>query len=260
MVVHGSSSTASSSAMHTFSGLNFSLTSTLAGDGLNAAAERLVTDKGQTVGAVVTRGQGQVVVWSAPQLFENQAIGEAGNFQIPWYFLGDKGVLWDEYGHGVVQQGLWATLFGHGREGTLLLLLAAFLAFVLSGNTRFGPVRQPPDELPRLDLEFVEALGWHFSRRALGKQREKLLDAAVRRRLSTLYGLPKSASWDVLDSAVLPTLPEKLQQSYALWRTGEVEQMEELNRRDSRQRLSALAELLHGALGPEPLESNQEPG
>lgn len=226
----------------TLTGLDFALSANLTGAGLQSAVDKMNTVNGATVGAAFVHGKGHITVWTAPVVFENQGIGEAGNLQIPWRLLQGKNILWDEYGHGVVDQGLLQTLFGNGREGTLLLLLAAGVAYLFASNTRFGVIRRAPDETPRVDVELVHALAGHFMRRPLATAREALLDAAVRRRLSKTYGIPGTASWDVLDAVVLPGLPRRLAQAYARWRTVETQDSDSraLSRSARKRRLTAL--------------------
>ncbi len=238
-------STSRVSARTTLTGLNFPLSAELTGAGLKSAAERVVTTGGTTVGASFVHGKGKIVVWTVPTVFENQGIGTANNLQIPWHFLQKQNILWDEYGHGVVDQGLFQTLFGNGREGTLLLLLAAGVAYLFASNTRFGVIRGAPDERPRVDVELVHALAGHFMRRSLGDTREQLLDAAVRRRLSKMYGVPGTASWDVLDTVVLPGLPRRLGQAYARWRTVDNQDNRTLSRSARKRRLTALQSLMN---------------
>ena len=233
------------SAHTSLTGLNFPLSKDLTGPGLQSAAERVVTTVGTTVGASFVHGKGKIVVWTVPTVFENQGIGTANNLQIPWHFLQKQNILWDEYGHGVVDQGLFQTLFGNGREDTLLLLLAAGVAYLFASNTRFGVIRGAPDERPRVDVELVHALAGHFMRRSLGDTREQLLDAAVRRRLSKMYGVPGTASWDVLDTIVLPGLPRRLGQAYARWRTVDNQDNRTLSRWARKRRLTALQSLMN---------------
>ena len=227
-------------------GLNFSASSELGGSGLKAADSLMVANNDIDVGAEFQFGKGELVVWTAPQVFENQAIGKAQNLQILWHFSEGKSILWDEYGHGIVAQGMWATLFGHGREGTLLLLLATVVAVVMGGSTRFGALRPAPDEQPRVDVELVHALAWHYRRRGLSKARQALLDGAVRRRLCKLYGMPGTASWEVLDTVVLPSLSPSLQQAYAQWRTEDGGDGMKAGRAAQRRKLRALQSLLYG--------------
>lgn len=226
-------------------GLDFPLSVDLTGAGLQSAAERVITTGGTTVGASFVQGKGKIVVWTVPTVFENQGIGTANNLQIPWHFLQRQDILWDEYGHGVVDQGLFRTLFGNGREGTLLLLLAAGVAYLFASNTRFGVIHGAPDERPRVDVELVHALAGHFMGRSLGATRERLLDAAVRRRLSKMYGVPGTASWDVLDTVVLPGLPRRLGQVYARWRTVDNRDNGTLSRSARQRRLTALQSLMN---------------
>lgn len=156
-----------SSVRGKLSDLSFSVQQDFAGSGLQQARQLYKTPDGDVIGAVITHGKGTVVLWSAPGIWENGSIGKQNNLRLAWSLIGNKGVLWDEYGHGYATTSTLGWMF-HGNAAVAEVLLSVALLLYLYRNFwRFGPIRNPLDDRPMLGTDLMDSLTWQLRRRRL---------------------------------------------------------------------------------------------
>lgn len=198
--------------------LRFSSQTSLSGPGLKTATMTYRTPDGRIVGAQYRVGRGTFLLWTAPSLWENSDVGQAGNFRLLWSFIGNRPLLWDEYGHGVETQGTFAFTFGHGRQFAAWLLALAAIVYVWGAIVRFGRPVLHDVESPRLGTDFMDALAWHLRSPGQRAYSAALLADAVRRRLARQVGLLAEAPWSQVDAALTRTRVLALQSPYQSWR------------------------------------------
>ena len=176
------------------------------------------TPDGRIVGAKYRVGRGTLLLWTAPSLWENRDVGQAGNFRLLWSIIGNRPLLWDEYGHGVETQGTFAFTFGHGRQFAAWLLALAAIVYVWGAIVRFGRPVLHEVESPRLGTDFMDALAWHLRSPGQRAYSAALLADSVRRRLARQVGLLAEAPWSQVDAALTRTRVLALQSPYQSWR------------------------------------------
>ncbi|MBX5436853.1 MAG: DUF4350 domain-containing protein [Alicyclobacillaceae bacterium] len=170
-------------AVGSWTNLSFRARGVFTGSGLRQARQEVRTADGHILGAVLREGRGQVVVWSAPAVFENRSIGQRDNFRPVWWALAGQPLWWDEFGHGVVEHNLVGWMFSGPRAWSLLPLLCAAAVYLWGASVRFGRPRHHPGDEPRPGTEWVDALAWHLGRPKLRAYAVELAAAAIERRL-----------------------------------------------------------------------------
>ncbi len=212
----------------TFRHLSLPVASVLSGIGLNDASRLFIAETGAVVGAQFRVGDGNVVVWNAPAVFENRDIGKAQNFRIVWSLVGNHPLMWDEYGHGITSGGFIRQMFQSGRGYSLLFLITAVLLYLYASSLRFGRARRHVEDRARPGTEFMKAFSSHLQSRRLYPYQVELLAAAVWRNLASQprfqSELPRegvcdhSLPWARMDETMRKAPSFELQSRYQTWR------------------------------------------
>lgn len=184
----------------------------LSGPPLAHARVKVDTPQG-VIAAEFPIGRGHLWVCSTPAAFFNGTIGQRDNFRLVWLLLGNRGVLWDEYGHGMVAQSLVQTTFSQGRQWSLVWFAAAAAAFIWMAMTRFGRPMQDVSEAERHHGEWLAALAHQLGRPKLRSLRDSLLSDNLERRLGREITAP-------LGKAAYQTLTRELRRKEREARSG----------------------------------------
>jgi hypothetical protein len=110
------------------------------------------------------------------------------------------------------------TVFGGGRQLSLVLLFAALALYGWFGLVRFGTPRTDMGQ-PRLGTDFRHALAWHLRQPKLRAYQLALLERAVVRRLAERLGMPADTPAALVDQQVAAYPDGELNRRYADWRT-----------------------------------------
>jgi hypothetical protein len=166
----------------------------------------LRTAGGSVVGYVQRFGAGKVVALADPLVFCNGYLEQRDNGRLLSDLLGTAGpaapVSVDEYHHGITVSDFapqsWVTT--PWGAALLWMLLAIFFGLVLRGR-RFGPLMERPEESPRTDAEWSEAVG-RLLRRSSGREVTLgLLASATERAVANRTGIPlqpRERFWNAL--------------------------------------------------------------
>jgi len=125
--------------------------------------------------AIVSRqslGRGDVVVTSAPELFENRLLREADHLALLQALAGRaRPVYFDERAHGAAEETGLFSLLAAWRLGPTLLLagLAALLAF-WRARARVGPAEDEHRETRSEAVDLVDSLGRLYDRTLTGSE------------------------------------------------------------------------------------------
>jgi hypothetical protein len=211
----------------------------ISGQGLNHSTATYRLANGDVLGARLSYGKGDVTLWTVPSVWENVAIGKGENLQIPWQLSERRDVLFDEYGHGVVSGGMFATTFGHGREVSLWLFILALILYAWLGMTRFGRPVPHLMEGPRLGTEFLDAFAWHLRQSKLYEGSLSLLKSAVLRRLDAFLPGAREMSMNELESQVSRQFPADVTQRFEAFQQA-VDEVQGMDKRRWRQALKTI--------------------
>jgi hypothetical protein len=159
----------------------------------------LYGESGEHVALTARIGEGRIVWWAGSTPLTNEAIADAGNFELLLNVLGDGGrlVLWDEHYHGHARS-LWSYAAGTplpwaGAQVTLLALAA-----LLTWSRRPGPIRPRVQDARTSPMEFVETMGGLYRRAGIAQAAVASAAHRLRRALASSCGLPATASDDQL--------------------------------------------------------------
>ncbi|QQE77772.1 DUF4350 domain-containing protein [Alicyclobacillus sp. SO9] len=167
-----------------WSNTSFTTADELNGAGLQVAQKLWRDGQGNVLGAVFKQGNGSMVLWAAPSVWENGTIDKGDNFQFVWNLIGNRKVFWDEYGHGLSSQSLIKWMFHGWRLLALILFILALFLYLYKNLWRFGPVRNPQLEPPMQGTDFMDALAWQMTRPALRRNQYEHLVPLVQKRLA----------------------------------------------------------------------------
>jgi|GEM_PF-5591947 len=173
-----------------FSNLDATADAWLTGAGLKQASVLYETPEGHVVGAEFSRGKGNVMLWSMPSIWENATVDKGSNFRLVWDLVGNRGILWDEYGHGYARQSTLGWMFHGWKALAAMVGLLALLLYLYRNLWRFGPVRNPAPGTTMAATDYVEAVAWHLNRRELRPSQFVEIVRLTRLRLS---GVPLTA-------------------------------------------------------------------
>jgi hypothetical protein len=163
-------------------------------------------------------GKGRVTWLAAVTPIANASIRDAGNLQLLLNIAGPPGerrILWDEHYHGY-SRSLWsyaaATPLPWAIAQGGLLLLAAILTF----SRRRLPVRSRGTATRTSPLEFIEMLRILYARAGGASAAVAIARTRLRRRVSSLSGLPAGARDEQVASAAAARLNAPAEEIAAL--------------------------------------------
>src|SRR5204863_1076921 len=104
----------------------------------------------------------------------------------------DRRVLWDEHYHGH-RRSAWSYASGTPLPAALAQLGVIGLAAVVTVSFRRRPLRAVPDPPRTAPLEFVDTMGGLYQRAGASATAVSVALAHLRRRLTTVAGVPADA-------------------------------------------------------------------
>jgi hypothetical protein len=135
-------------------------------------------------------GDGRIVWWAGSTPLTNEAIAEAGNFELLLNVLGSgsRTILWDEHYHGYARS-LWsyAARTPLPWAGAYLALVA--VAALLTWSRRPGPVRPAVEDARTSAMEFVQTMGGLYQRAGVAPSAVAAAARRLRRGVASACGL-----------------------------------------------------------------------
>jgi hypothetical protein len=150
--------------------------------------------------ALVTPGQGNLILLASSSPLQNRALGRADNAGFALDLVGSGPVVIDEYDHGFGRPGTGLAGLPASWRWALGIALLAVVVGVLSASRRFGPPDKPDRITVPPRVRYVDAMATLLSTRPPDQMIQAAVAVSVeaRRRLCRRLGLPSDASDDVL--------------------------------------------------------------
>jgi hypothetical protein len=172
------------------------------GAGLPEEAVTLFARGDAPVVARAPRGQGELVLLAAPEIFHNAHLGSGDHLRLLEALAGhDRPILFDEHSHGLGrEEGAVDVLLDWGLGPALALLGATLLAALWRDRARLGPAEDDHGEARSDAVHLVDSLALLYDRALGDADMLRLYRDGLRRALAARTGLSGRALEDRLEA------------------------------------------------------------